>query len=279
MTELYPINAGYFTIDGGALFSVVPKVMWSKHYPADENNICPLIMRCLLVVSGDRKVLIDTGAGDKYDEKYKRNSGLHGEETLVGSLAKAGFYPADITDVILTHLHWDHCGGAIVRGSDDNSYELLFPNAIHWVAQSQWEQAWNPNVRDATAFFEADLVTLRDCGKMKFIGEGELFPGFEIRIFDGHTPGQVLPVIDYKNRKVAYAGDLIPVAANIAVPWLCSYDLFPVTTMEEKASFLNEVVGKNMILFFEHDYFAECAELEAGSRWPVLKRTLALTDL
>jgi glyoxylase-like metal-dependent hydrolase (beta-lactamase superfamily II) len=280
MRQLYPINAGNFKCDGGALFSVVPKSLWGKKYPSDENNLCTTIMRCLLVVDGDRKVLIDAGAGDKYDEKYARNSGLHGEATLLGSLAEVGIKPEDITDMFFTHLHWDHCGGAIVKSADGNSCELLFPKAVHWVAKSQWEQAWNPNVRDGNAFFEADLVALRDSGKLKFIeDEGELFSGFEIRIFNGHTPGQMLPVIGFKGRKVIFTGDLIPVAANIPVPWIASYDLFPVTVMEEKATLLNEIAENGMVLFFEHDYYAECAELKPDERWPVLKRTFVLAEL
>lgn len=278
--KLYPIHAGYFMADGGALFGVVPKVLWSKHYPSDENNLCKGAMRCLLVVDGDRKILIDSGAGDKYDEKYKKNNGLHGDETLVESLKAAGFHPDEITDMFFTHLHWDHCGGAVQLGEDGKTPELVFKNATHWVAESQWEKAWNPNIRDGNAYFSIDLETLHDSGKMKFIKEeGDLFPGFHYLVVDGHTPGQLIPVIDYKGRKVVFTADLVPVSANIPVGWLAGYDLFPVTTMEEKEKFMKIALDEDWVLFFEHDAYSECAELEAGKKGAVLKRTFQLNEL
>ncbi len=279
MLELYPIHAGYFTADGGALFSVVPKPLWSNKYPADELNRCRLVMRCLLVVGSERKVLIDTGSGSKYDEKYTRNSGLEDHDSLLKSLAEVGCSPVEITDVFLTHLHWDHCGGAVINDAN-GGFKLQFPNATHWVAESQWEQSQNPNLRDRNAYFDADLDTLRDSGKLRLISEsGSLFPGFDYLIFNGHTPGLILPLVTWHGRKILYAGDLIPVAANIQATWLASYDLFPVTAMEEKTNILQRMVDGNMVLFFEHDALAECAELVSGTKGVTVKRTLRLSEI
>lgn len=278
--KLYPVMAGYFRCDGGALFGVVPKVMWQKHYPANDDNLCDAAMRCLLVVDGERKILIDAGAGDKYDARYARNSGIHGDLSLPQSLEELGIAPAEITDVVLTHLHWDHVGGAVVFDSDGVTPTLLFPNATHWVTESQWHQAWNPNIRDRNAYFKQDLTCLSDSGKLKFVtGEGMFIPNIEGRIFNGHTPGQLIPIVHYGGRKVVFTGDLIPVAANIPIGWLASYDLFPVETMNEKMEFLQEVVDQKMVLFFEHDRYQECATLEAGVRGPQVNQFMTLAGL
>jgi glyoxylase-like metal-dependent hydrolase (beta-lactamase superfamily II) len=278
--KLYPVEAGFLKCDGGALFGVVPKVVWSKKYPVDENNMCTATTRCLLVDIGSNIILIDAGAGDKYDERYARNNGLHGDATLLGSLNDLGYKADDITDVIFSHLHWDHCGGSVVIGNDGKTPEVVFKNATHWVSSEQWKQACNPNMRDGSAYFEADRVALRESGSLKFIdGEGELFPGVEVRIFNGHTPGQIIPIIHYRGRKIVFTADLLTVAASIPVPWIAAYDLDPVTAMEEKQEFLNEVLSENMVLFFEHDKYTECIELKEGKKWPVVKNTFALNDL
>jgi glyoxylase-like metal-dependent hydrolase (beta-lactamase superfamily II) len=278
--KLYPVETGYLKCDGGALFGVVPKTMWSKKYPADDNNLCDATMRCLLLDTGNKKILIDAGAGDKYSEKYKRNNGLHGDKTLLGSLSELGYQAEDITDVIFSHLHWDHCGGSVVMGVDGKTPELVFKNATHWITPEQWKQSLNPNMHDDNAYFEADLVALQNSGSLKFIDEEcELFPGVEIRIFNGHTPGQIIPVIHYKGRKVVFTADLFTVVASIPVPWVAAYDLDPVTAMEEKQQFLNEVLSENMVLFFEHDKYTECVELEEGDKWPVVKKEFALGEL
>lgn len=278
--KLYPVEAGFLKCDGGALFGVVPKVMWSKKYPVDEYNMCTATMRCLLIDTGSQKILIDTGAGDKYDEKYTRNNGLHGDASLLDSLKEIGYRAEDITDVIFSHMHWDHCGGSVVIGEDGETPELVFKNATHWVTAEQWEQAWNPNMRDGNAYFEADRKALRDSGKVRFVKrEGELFPGIELRIFNGHTPGQIIPVIHYKGRKIVFTADLLTVAASIPIPWVAAYDLDPVMAMSEKQLFLDEVVSENMILFFEHDKYTECVELEKDVKWPAVKRRFTLSEL
>jgi glyoxylase-like metal-dependent hydrolase (beta-lactamase superfamily II) len=278
--KLYPVDAGFLKCDGGALFGVVPKVMWSKKYPVDEHNLCTATMRCLLIDIDSHRILIDAGAGDKYDEKYIKNNGLHGDATLLGSLKELGYKADDITDVIFSHMHWDHCGGSVATGEDGKTPELVFKNATHWVTTQQWEQAWNPNMRDGSAYFEVDRATLRDSGKVGFIErEGELFPGVEVRIFNGHTPGQIIPIIHYSGRKVVFTADLITVAASIPIPWVAAYDLDPVIAMEEKQQFLDEVVSENMVLFFEHDKYTECVELEADVKWPVVKERFMLAEL
>lgn len=278
--KLYPVETGFLKCDGGALFGVVPKTMWSKKYAADEDNMCTISMRSLLVDNGSRKILIDVGAGNKYDEKFSVYNGLHGDDTLLGSLDKLGYKPEDITDVIFTHLHWDHGGGSVMFGEDGKTPELVFKKAIHWITPQQWKQACNPTVRDGNAYFEADRKALRKSGKMKFIDrEGELIKGVEVRIFNGHTPGQVIPIVHYGGRKVVFTADLVPVVASIPVPWIAAYDLDPVTAMEEKQRFLDEAVKENMILFFEHDIYTECAELKDGAKWPVVKREFTLAGL
>ena len=261
--RLLSIETGYFKCDGGALFSVVPKVMWSKQVKANVNNLVTCSMRCLLVIDGERKILIDAGAGDKYDDKFKRNNGLHGEDTLAGSLQKAGIQPEEITDVVFTHLHWDHCNGAVKYAANGTDQELLFPNATHWASTAQWENSHNANPREGNAYMLSDLDVFEKSGKLKLIDQERfLFPNFEIRIFNGHTPGMMVPVVHTDNRSVVFAADLFPVSANVPPTWLASYDLYPVTAMEEKAGFLKEVSDKNWILFFEHDKNIECAEVE-----------------
>ena len=278
--KLIAIETGFFKCDGGALFSVVPKVMWSKQVEADENNLVTCAMRCLLVIDGDRKILIDAGAGDKYNEKFKRNNGLHGEDTLEGSLLKAGVQPEEITDVVFTHLHWDHCNGAVKYAANGTDLELLFPNATHWASTGQWKNSHDTNPREGNAYMMADLDTLEKSGKLKLVEEeGFLFPNVEVRIFNGHTPGMMIPIIHAGDRSLVYSADLSPIAANIPPTWLASYDLYPVTAMEEKTAFLKEVHIKNWILFFEHDKDIECVELEWTEKGPKAGKTFSLGEL
>jgi glyoxylase-like metal-dependent hydrolase (beta-lactamase superfamily II) len=256
--KLIPISAGYFHCDGGALFGVIPKKMWSKVYAADENNFTKLALRCLLVDTGERKILIETGIGNHYPEKYFENNGYIPGNHLESSLQKNGYSTDDITDVVFTHLHWDHCTGAVK--TENGNLSPVFANAKYWCSKTQWEHAKISNTRERAAYHSEVLNFLFNTGNLNFADlEGELFPNFEVRFFDGHTPGQMIPFIRYGNKTIVYMADLIPTAANIPHLWLAAYDLYPVKAMEEKLLFLEEASKNNYILFFEHDYYTECA--------------------
>lgn len=268
--KLTPISAGSFHCDGGALFGVIPKVLWNKVYPADENNFTKLALRCLLVETGDRKILIETGIGNHYSEKHLQNNGVTSVNELEKSLKKAGILVEDITDVFFTHLHWDHCTGAVK--STENGFELLFPNASMWSSRKQWEHAKISNIRERAAYHRELLDFIHNSGKLKLVeNEGELFPGFEVRFFDGHTPGQMLPLIHTNEKTFVYTSDLFPTAANIPLLWIAAYDLDPVKVMEEKQAFLQEAADKNYILFFEHDFYTECATVQHTEKGVELK--------
>jgi glyoxylase-like metal-dependent hydrolase (beta-lactamase superfamily II) len=256
--KLIPISAGNFHCDGGALFSVIPKKLWSKVYPADENNFTKLALRCLLVDLGEKKILIETGIGNYFPEKHLQNNGVEKGNHIEESLQKNGYTTNEITDILFTHLHWDHCTGAV---KDSNGkMELTFPNANYWCSKSQWEHSKISNAREKAAFHSGVLEFLFNTAKLSLVeNEGELFHNIEVRFFDGHTPGQMIPFIRVENKTVVYMADLIPTAANIPLLWLASYDLYPVKALEEKERFLDEAVKNGYILFFEHDFYTECA--------------------
>jgi glyoxylase-like metal-dependent hydrolase (beta-lactamase superfamily II) len=271
--QLHAIHAGHFSCDGGALFGVIPKPLWSKIYPSDENNVTRLTMRCLLIDQGERKILIEAGVGNHYPEKVRKNNGHEETDAIERSLGEKGYKPEDITDVLFTHLHWDHCNGAVLNES--GKLKLQFPKATHWCSKKQWEHAQVSNVRERAAYYPEILNFLKTEGKMQLVEEaGELFPAVSVRLYDGHTPGQMIPFVEYEGETYVYMADLIPTAANIPIVWIAAYDLFPVTTMEEKEQFLKEAAEKNYILFFEHDYYAECATVEWKEKGPQLKEKL-----
>lgn len=268
--QLHPIYAGNFSCDGGSLFSVIPKPMWSKVYPADENNVTKLILRCLLVDTGERKILIEAGVGNHYPEKVRKNNGHEDTDAIEKSLAEKGFSVDDITDVLFTHLHWDHCNGAVIN--DNGILKLQFPKAKHWCSKKQWEHSKISNIREQAAYYPEILNFLKTEGNMQLVdGECELFAGISVRMFDGHTPGQMIPFITSGEKTYVYMSDLIPTAANIPIVWLAAYDLYPVTAMEEKEKFLKEVAEKEYVLFFEHDIYTECATVEWGEKGPKVK--------
>jgi glyoxylase-like metal-dependent hydrolase (beta-lactamase superfamily II) len=258
--KLIPISAGNFHCDGGALFSVIPKKLWSKVYPADENNFTKLALRCLLVDSGDKKILIETGIGNHYPEKHFENNGFEPGNHIEESLRENGYSVEDITDVLFTHLHWDHCTGAIKNSN--GKLKPVFTNANYWCSKTQWEHSKISNAREKAAYQTDVLNFLFNTGKLNLVeNEGELFSNIEVRFYDGHTPGQMIPFIQFENKTVVYMADLIPTAANIPLLWLASYDLFPVIALEEKEIFLDEAAKNGYILFFEHDYYTECASV------------------
>jgi glyoxylase-like metal-dependent hydrolase (beta-lactamase superfamily II) len=268
--KLHPIFAGNFSCDGGAMFSVIPKVLWNKVYPADDNNNIPIVLRCLLVDIGERKILIEAGVGNHYPEKVRRNNGHSQTDILERSLAEKGYKPEDITDVLFTHLHWDHCNGAVLN--ENGKLKLQFPNANHWCSKKQWEHSKISNIREQAAYYPEIINFLKTEGNMQLVdGDCELFPRISVRMFNGHTPGQMIPFIQYEGKTYVYMSDLIPTAANIPIVWLASYDLYPVTAMEEKDAFLKEAAEKEYILFLEHDIYTECATVECGEKGPSAK--------
>jgi len=277
--ELYSIQTGYFRLDGGAMFGVVPKALWSKVYPSDENNLIPLAMRCLLIVQGDRKILVDNGIGNKQDARFFSHYYLHGDETLEKSLAEAGYAPEDITDMLLTHLHFDHAGGSIKRKSDGEGYEPAFPNAVYWVSQAQWDWATHPNAREKASFLKENIFPIAQSGKLKLFDQSfELMPGVQIRIFNGHTVGQAIPFIHDKGKTVVYLADSLPTFAHIPLAYNMSYDIQPLLTLTEKEAFLEEAVENNFILFSEHDAFYECCTLQRTDKGIRVFRTGSLQE-
>jgi glyoxylase-like metal-dependent hydrolase (beta-lactamase superfamily II) len=252
--KLHVIETGMFRLDGGAMFGVVPKSIWNKLNPADENNMCPWALRCLLIEDGDRRILVDTGMGDKQDAKFFSYYFMHGEDTLDKSLAKSGFRAEDITDVILTHLHFDHCGGAIKKEGDQ--LVPAFPNATYWCNEKHWQWATEPNDREKASFLKENILPIQESGKLKMIEISPLTAftdNVSIRFAYGHTEAMMLPQINYNGRTIVYMADLLPAAAHIPIPYVMAYDMFPLTTLMEKKAFLKEAVENDYVLMFEHD--------------------------
>lgn len=262
--ELFSVNAGHFKLDGGAMFGVVPKSIWNKLNPADENNMCSWAMRCLLVKTGNRLILIDNGMGDKQDEKFFGYYYLHGSDTLEKSIIAAGFHPDEITDVFLTHLHFDHCGGSI-KYADSQKTKLIpaFKNATYWSNPSHWKWATEPNAREKASFLKENILPIQESGQLKFIeNQKEFLPGFEIEYAYGHTEAMMLPLLTYKGTKFLYMADLIPSVGHIPIPYVMGYDIRPLNTLEEKQRLLSKAIAEGWNLFFEHDPVNECCNLE-----------------
>ncbi len=276
--NLYKIETGNLKLDGGAMFGVVPKVLWQKKYPADENNLANWAMRCLLVETNEKKILIDTGMGDKQDEKFFSHYYPNGNDTLEKSLNKNGFSFEDITDVILTHLHFDHVGGA-VKYDKNKKLVPAFPNAVYHISKSQWNLAKNPNKREKASYLPENFIPLEEHNCLNLIeNETELYPGIEIKIFDGHTAGQIIPYITYENKKIAFGGDLLPSVAHIPMPWIMGYDTRPLITLKDKERFFEDALTQNITLFFEHDLYNECCTLHKTEKGVRVKETFLLDD-
>lgn len=272
--KLYSINTGYFKLDGGAMFGVVPKTIWNKINPADENNLCPWALRCMLIEDGNRLILVDTGNGDKQDAKFFSHYYLHGDDTLDKSLARYGFHRNDITDVFLTHLHFDHCGGTINREGD--KLVPAFKNAVVWSNAEHWDWAVYPNDREKASFLKENILPIQENGQLQFLeinggidgklGETKFSDNMSVRFVSGHTEKMMLPQVQYKGRTLVYMADLLPSQGHIPIPYVMGYDMYPMTTMNEKKSFLKEALEGDYILFFEHDPVYECCTLQQTER-------------
>ena len=278
--NLYTIDTGLFKLDGGAMFGVVPKTIWNKTNPADENNLCTWAMRCLLVEDGDRLILIDTGIGNKQDAKFFSHYYLHGDATLDSSLAKHGFNREDITDVFLTHLHFDHVGGAVERQGD--ALLPAFKNATYWSNEKHWQWATNPNDREKASFLKENILPIQESGQLKFVNansEMVFSDDFKLRMVSGHTESMMLPLITYKGRQLLYMADLTPSVGHLPIPYVMAYDMFPLTTLGEKKAILGEAVNLDFILYFEHDPINECCTLQMTEKGIRVKDTFKLAEL
>ena len=274
--KVYPILTGNLKLDGGAMFGVVPKVIWNKLYPADENNLCNWAMRCLLIVDGDRKILIDSGVGDKQDDAFFGHYYLNGDDTLEKSLANLGYTFDDITDHILTHLHFDHVGGS-VRYNASGQLEPTFKNATYWISKAQWEWAIQPNRREKASFLSENILPIMEHAKLNLIEKDtEILPNITARIYNGHTEGQIIPQISYRNKTIAFMGDLLPSTAHIPMPYVMSYDTRPLLTLEDKKKFFSEAIADDYILFFEHDLYNECCNLKETPKGVRMKEAFTL---
>ncbi|MBW4890802.1 MBL fold metallo-hydrolase [Mucilaginibacter sp. HMF5004] len=278
--KLFTIDTGFFKLDGGAMFGVVPKSLWSRTNPADENNLCTWAMRCLLVQDEGRLILIDTGIGDKQDEKFMGHYYLSGDATIDSSLAKYGFHRGDITDVFLTHLHFDHCGGAIIR--EGENLVPAFKQATYWSNEKHWNWAVYPNDREKASFLKDNILPIQESGKLKFVDaqDGVQFTdNIKIRFAFGHTDAMMLPQITYKGKTVLYMADLLPSIGHIPMPYVMSYDMFPLQTLTEKKAFLTEAVEKEYILFLEHDPVNECCTLQMTEKGIRVKGAFKLDEI
>lgn len=276
--KLYTIDTGLFKLDGGAMHGVVPKQMWNKHNPADENNMCTWAMRCLLVEEGNRLILIDTGMGNKQDEKFYSHFHPHGDATLMTSIQQLGFHASDITDVLLTHLHFDHCGGAIIR--EGEKLIPAFSRATYWSNENHWNWAINPNAREKASFLKENILPIQESGQLQFIKEGEQFiPFIDLMFVNGHTEAMMLPIIKHPQHTILYAADLIPSAAHISLPWVMGYDMRPLHTLEEKTKAFELAIANNWLLMFEHDHKNELASLVQTEKGVRMNELLQIKDL
>ena len=303
--KLHTINTGFFKLDGGAMFGVVPKTLWNKVQPADENNLCTWAMRCLLIEDGDKLILVDNGIGDKQDAKFFSNYYLHGSDTLDKSLAALGFHRDDITDVLLTHLHFDHCGGSIVRQGD--RLTPAFKNAVYWSNERHWKWATEPNDREKASFLKENILPIQESGQLKFVdadgagatGAGSatggadaadasfrlgtinnvIIPGLSVRLANGHTDAMMLPQLQYKGQTLVFMADLLPSVGHMPLPYVMAYDMFPLTTLGEKKSFFEEAVAGKYVLFLEHDPINECCIPEKTEKGIRAGKGFPLADL
>ena len=279
--KLYPIETGNFKLDGGAMFGVVPKTLWNKTNPADENNLIDIAARCLLIEDGNRLVLIDTGMGNKQNDKFFGHYSLWGDHNTDKSLAKYGFH----RDVFMTHLHFDHCGGSVQWNNDRTGYEVAFKNANYWTNNSHWEWATKPNAREKASFLQENIIPMQESGHLKFVNrpdsdflkESEL--GFGIFFADGHTEKQMIPHINYNGKTIVFMADLLPTAGHIPLPYIMGYDTRPLLTLDEKAKFMNTAADNGYYLFLEHDAHNEIITVQHTEKGVRLKDVYKCSDI
>lgn len=278
--RIYPIETGNFKLDGGAMFGVVPKSLWQRTNPADANNMIEMTMRCMLIEDGDRLTLIDTGIGNKQTDKFFGFYYLYGDATLDSSLAKYGFHRDDITDVFLTHLHFDHCGGAIQWNKERTGYEPAFKNARFWSNQRHWDWAVNPNAREKASFLSENILPIQESGQLNFLHlNAKDYVGFDVLFKDGHTEKQMLPKLQYQDKTIVFMADLLPTAGHVPLPYVMGYDTRPLLTLKEKEAFLKEAADNNFYLFLEHDAHNELITVQHTEKGVRVKQTHKFTDI
>lgn len=282
--KIYPINTGNFKLDGGAMFGVVPKTIWSRTNPADENNMCNWSMRCMLIEDGDRLILVDTGIGDKQSEKFFSYYYLFGDDSLQKSIEALGFGLDEITDVFLTHLHFDHVGGAVKWNKDRTLLEPVFKNATFWSNENHWKWATVPNAREKASFLSENIMPLQESGQLKFIDrttdyQENALPNMDVIFVDGHTESQMLPRIKYKGKTIVFVADLLPAVAHLPLPYVIGYDTRPLQTLKEKEKFLNLAADEEYVLFFEHDYENECCTVQHTEKGVRLKDKFSFKEM
>ena len=281
--QLHTIDTGFFKLDGGAMFGVVPKSIWQKTNPADDHNLCSWAMRLLLIEDGKKLILVDAGIGNKQSEKFFSHYFLHGDASLDSSLAAKGFSREDITDVFLTHLHFDHCGGSIEHNASKDGFRPAFKNATYWSNERHWEWATKPNPREKASFLSENILPIQESGQLKFIDRKETFTstplGFDVMFVDGHTDSMMIPHIPYKGKTICYMADLLPSTGHIPLAYVMGYDTRPLLTLAEKELFLKKAVDENFVLFLEHDNQNECATLQNTEKGIRLESTFRLNEL
>lgn len=282
--KIHPLNTGNFKLDGGAMFGVVPKSIWSKTNPADENNMCDWSMRSMLIEDGNRLILIDAGIGDKQSEKFFSHYYLHGNDSLHGNLKRLGFHADDITDVFLTHLHFDHCGGGIQWNKDRTGFEPVFKNAVYWSTENHWKWATEPNPREKASFLTENILPIQESGQLKFVERNgdyttDVFPGFDVLFVDGHTESMMIPHIRYQNKTLVFMADLLPSTGHIPLPYVMGYDTRPLLTLTEKEKFLKTAADNDYVLFLEHDSANEICNLQHTEKGIRLNQTFAFSEL
>lgn len=283
--KIYPIEAGNFKLDGGAMFGVVPKTIWNKTNPADANNLIDIAARCLLIEDGNRLILIDTGMGDKQSEKFFSYYSLWGDYNLTKSLSKYGFHPDDITDVFMTHLHFDHCGGSVNWNSSKTGYEVAFKNATFWTNENHWKWATEPNPREKASFLTENILPMQESGQLKFINRPDsdfgfsTELGFDIFYVDGHTEKQMIPHIKYQEKTIVFCADLLATAGHLPIPYVMGYDTRPLLTMPEKTKFLNAAADNNYYLWLEHDAHNQIITVEHTEKGVRLKEVFRCEDI
>lgn len=282
--KIHVLNTGNFKLDGGAMFGVVPKSIWNKTNPADSNNMCDWAMRSLLIEDGNRLILIDTGIGDKQSEKFFSHYHLNGNDSLLGNLKQLGFSPTDVTDVILTHLHFDHCGGAVRWNKDRTGFELVFPNAIYWSTEKHWQWATEPNPREKASFLSDNILPIHESGQLQFIQrEGDFvkdaLPNIDMLFVDGHTESMMIPHIHYQDKTLVFMADLLPSVGHLPLPYVMGYDTRPLLTLTEKEKFLNGAADQNLFLFLEHDAVNEICTVQHTEKGVRANEILRFDDL